>query len=60
VPSALRHWRRAGRPPIELFAADAPATRTGIASCRVPGCGFPAIVGKELCVPCIAMSKPLA
>jgi hypothetical protein len=43
------HWRRAGRPPLELFVVDAPATRTGIAGCRVPGCAFPAILGKELC-----------
>jgi hypothetical protein len=43
------HWRRAGRPPLELFVSDAPATRTGAAGCRVPGCAFPAVVGKELC-----------
>jgi hypothetical protein len=43
------HWRRAGRPPVELFVGDAPATKTGAAACRVAGCGFPAIVGKELC-----------
>ena len=43
------HWRRAGRPALEAFIVDAPATRTGAAGCRVPGCAFPAVVGKELC-----------
>lgn len=43
------HWRRAGRPPRETFVADAPATRIGVDGCGVPGCAFPAIVGKELC-----------
>jgi integrase len=43
------HWRRAGRPPLERFVSDAPATRIGAAGCVVPGCAFPAIVGKDLC-----------
>jgi integrase len=43
------HWRRAGRPPLERFAETALATRTSAAGCSVPGCAFPAIVGKELC-----------
>ena len=43
------HWRRAGRPPLEQFVTSAPATKTGIAGCRLPGCAFPAVVGKELC-----------
>jgi integrase len=42
-------WRRAGRPPLEGFVGDVPTMRTGIADCRVPGCGFPAILGEELC-----------
>jgi hypothetical protein len=43
------HWRRAGRPPLDVFVTNAPATRTGVAGCRVPDCSFPAIVGNELC-----------
>jgi len=43
------HWRRADRPPLEGFVGDAPATRTGAEDCRVAGCAFPAIQGKELC-----------
>jgi integrase len=43
------HWRRAGRPPLEAFVADAPATRTGVSGCRLPGCAFPAVQGRELC-----------
>jgi integrase len=43
------YWRRAGRPPLEQFVGDAPATRTGVAGCRVDGCVFAAVVGGELC-----------
>jgi integrase len=43
------HYRRAGRPPLDVFVTNAPATRTGVAGCRVEGCSFPAIVGHELC-----------
>lgn len=43
------HWRRAGRPSLAAFLADAPATRVGAASCRMPGCAFPSVLGRELC-----------
>jgi integrase len=44
-----RHWERAGRPPAERFAADAPSVRTSAVRCRVTGCRFPTIAKHGLC-----------
>ena len=35
-----RHWQRAGRPPLETFVGDAPATQHRVGGCRVAGCAF--------------------
>jgi integrase len=45
----LALWRRAGSPPEEGWALDAPSVRVGGSGCEVPGCGFQSRPRGRLC-----------
>lgn len=42
-------WHRAGRPPVDGFAAGVRAVNTRHAFCGLPGCGFPEAGESGLC-----------
>jgi hypothetical protein len=44
-----RHWKLAGKPPLDTFVVSAPKVRTGVGECRVGGCSFAPVRGGKLC-----------